>query len=75
MPSIISQEAVPVGTTIGQSKVTLTGVSNTNIKVLGETFMIVEIGGKLFRQKLVVVPKGAMVFPQKSKVILGMGVI
>ena len=71
MPSIISEDAVPLGTKIEHSTVTLTGVSNTNIQVAGETLMLVEIGGMLFRQKLIVVPVGAMVFPQKSKMILG----
>ena len=71
MPSIISEDAVPSGTKIAQSTVTLTGVSNTGIQVAGETLMLVEIGGMLFRQKLIVVPVGAMVFPQKSKMILG----
>ena len=63
MPSIISEDAVPLGTKIEHSTVTLTGVSNTNIQVAGETLMLVEIGGMLFRQKLIVVPVGAMVFP------------
>ena len=55
MPSIISEEAVPVGTKIAHSTVTLTGVSNTNIQVAGETLMVVEIGGRLFRHKFIVV--------------------
>ena len=71
MPSIISEDIVPLGSTITASTVTLTGVSNTKIKVAGETTLIIELGDKLFRQKLIVVPEGAMAFPQQSRIILG----
>ena len=71
MPSIISEEIVPLGSIIAASTVTLTGVSNAKIRVTGETTLIIELGGKLFRQKLIVVPEGAMAFPQQSRMILG----
>ena len=51
MPSIISEDAVPLGKNIVASSVTLTGVSNAKIQVAGETTLIIEIGGKLFNQK------------------------
>ena len=63
MPSIISEEIVPLGSIIAASSVTLTGVSNAKIRVAGETTLIIELGGKLFNQKLIVVPEGAMAFP------------
>ena len=71
MPSIISEEIVPLGSIIAASTVTLTGVSNAKIRVTGETTLIIELGGKLFSQKLIVVPEGAMAFPQQSRMILG----
>ena len=71
MPSIISEDIVPLGSTITPSTVTLTGVSNAKIKVAGETTLIIELGDKLFTQKLIVVPVGAMAFPQQSRIILG----
>ena len=71
MPSIISEDMVPLGSTITPSTVTLSGVSNMKIKVTGEVTLMVELGNKLFSQTIIVVPVGAMAFPQDCKIILG----
>ena len=54
MPSIISEDIVPLGSTITPSTVTLTGVSNTKIKVAGEVTLMIELGNSLFSQTLIV---------------------
>ena len=71
MPTIIADDRVPLGAIVCPTTVTLSGVSNTNISVAGETNLAVELGGNIFSQKFVIVPRNAMIFPQDCKIILG----
>ena len=70
MPTIICESALPIGTELHPSSVCLTGVSNKQIKVVGEANVYLQLGNSLLRQLMVVVPKNSMQFPQNCKIIL-----
>ena len=71
MPSILCQSMVPLGTIIQPTSVKLSGVSSKQIVVVGEANINLQIGNLVFRQTFIIVPKGAMKFPEQSTVILG----
>ena len=71
MPSILCQSMVPLGTIIRPTAVKLSGVSSKQIEVAGEANINLQIGNLIFSQIFIIVPKGAMKFPEQSTAILG----
>ena len=71
MPTIICESILPLATEIHKSTVCLTGVSNKRIQITGESRVVVQLGGQLFDQLMVVVPDDSMQFPEDCKLILG----
>lgn len=71
MPTIICETALPLGTELLPSTVSLTGVSNKKLSILGEANICIELGNQIYQQLMVVVPSHSMQFPEESKIILG----